>query len=153
MYFQRLKTLMATKGLRPADVARAAHISRAAVSKWFRQGRDTGWVNVETTTLRQMADTLGVAISYFLEPLQSVDHLHIQFLWDALYPSMEDFFSALIRKEPEALARLAQVVGLYNATAIAGDAVLHQFPHYKRFIHPTRRQQLELVWPLYRSKT
>lgn len=153
MYFQRLKTLMATKKIRSADVARAAHISRAAVSKWFRQGRNTGWVNVETTTLRQLADTLGVAISYFLEPLHTVDHLHAQFLWDALYPSMEHFVSALIRKEPNALARLVQVVGFYDARVIVGDIVISQFAQYQHCIHPARREQLELVWPLYRSKT
>lgn len=152
MYFQRLKSLMAAQRLRPADVARTAHISRAAVSKWFRHGPTTGWVNVETTTLRQMADALGVAITYFLEPLQSIAHMQTQFLWDALYPSMEHFVSALIRKEPNALARLVQVVGFYDARVIVGDIIIAQFAQYQQFIHPARREQLELVWPLYRSR-
>lgn len=152
MYFQRLKSLMAAQRLRPADIARAAHISRAAVSKWFRQGQTADWVNVETTSLRQLAATLGVAITYFLEPLQPIAHMQTQFLWDALYPSMEDFVSALIRKKPEALARLAQVVGFYDARVIVGDIIISQFAQYRHCIHPARREQLELVWPLYRSK-
>ncbi len=152
MYFQRLTSLMETKSLRPADVARAAHISRAAVSKWVQQGHKTGWVNVETTTLRELAHTLGVTISYFLEPLHSIEPMRTRFLWDSLYHSMENFISALIQTQPEALARLVQVVGLHDARAIIGNIVIDQFEQYKHCIHPTRREQLELLWPLYRSR-
>lgn len=153
MYIQRLKSLMAAQRLRPADVARAAHISRAAVSKWFCQGQTSDWVNVETTSVRQLAATLGVTISDFLEPLQPIAHLQTQFLWDALYPSMEHFVSALIRKEPEAMARLVQVVGFHDARVIVGDIIISRFTQYQHCIHPARREQLERVWPLYQSKT
>lgn len=151
MYFQRLKNVMHCRQLTWADVARAAGVSRAAITKWHRSGTATGWINLETSTLRTLADRLQMPAAYFLTPQEHLTPLHTRFLWDALYPSMEALITAIRHHAPEALARLVHVLGFHDALAIAGRSMIDRFPQYKRYILPVRRHELEVLWPLYRA--
>jgi hypothetical protein len=67
------------------------------------------------------------------------------FLWDGLYSDLVDFAIALNRHETEAIARLVQVHGLFAAERIIGRVAWQRFPEYKRFIHPARRRELEIL--------
>lgn len=149
MYIQHLKNIMKSTLLSRADIAGAAGVSRAAVTRWFAKGKGADWINIETNTLRQLAMRLKVPTEYFIKPLSNLDLNHTQFLWDGLYPDMESFGVALVQKRPQALARLVQVLGFREASFIVGRRATDQFDTYKRFIKPNRRKELETVWPLY----
>jgi transcriptional regulator with XRE-family HTH domain len=136
-----------------ADTARAAGLSRAAVTRWFRRADAHGWINVESTTLARLAENLHMPIAQLLTPLPPLAPYRTTFLWDALYPSMERFLWALQHKRPEALARLVQVLGFFAATRIVGRCIVAQFSQYKRFIKPARRRELETLWTLYHPST
>lgn len=150
MYIQMLKNLMTVRDLNQSDIARLGGLSRAAVSKWFCQ--NASWVNVESETMRRLAAGLGLPLQSFLEEKIDLSPLATRFLWDALYPNMEGFVQALLGGQPPALARLVQVLGFRDAVLIIGKKVLTLFERYKKFIKPIRRQQLELIWPLYSSQ-
>lgn len=152
MYIQRVKNISLSSGLSLADIARAAGVTRAAVTKWFRQAQGTGWVNVETGTVRNLAESLQLSPAYFLQPQADLGAMHTRFLWDALYESMDDFVAAIRQRELQALARLVQVLGFHDARAVAGASAVTLFARYKRFVKPARRRQLETLWPLYISK-
>lgn len=149
MYLQALKNIMVSKGLNRADVARLAGVSRAAVSKWFRQGEKTGVVNVETKTIIELARTLKLPPDIFLKELENLSAYETEFLWDRLYPDMEHFLKAVAEGRLPALARLVQVLGFHQAGAVAGKKVIRLFHKYKKHIHPTRRRALEVIWSLY----
>lgn len=151
MYFSQLQRLVQGKGWRAAQLARAVGVSRAAVTKWWRQGVKTGWVNVETSTLRRLAEGLGVTPDRLLLPPDPLDAVATELLWDALYPDMNAFLRALHARQLPAMARLVQVLGLRDATHVLGRCVVTRFPRYKHFLKPIRRQHLEQLWPLYRS--
>lgn len=140
---------MKSKSLSNATLARQAGISGAAVTKWFRQGQKTGWVNVETNTLRHLAENLQVPLASFLEEPTDLSSLRTRFLWDHLYPDMEDFTKAVAERREPALARLVQVLGFRAASAIAGQVIVKKFNQYKHLIKPVRRRELETLWPLY----
>ncbi|MBI2083419.1 MAG: hypothetical protein HYT76_07590 [Deltaproteobacteria bacterium] len=135
-----------------ADVARLAGVSRAAVTKWFREVNREGWVNVESRTLFQLASGLGVPVESLVKPVADLAPYQTEFLWDRLYPSMEGFVQALVQKRPPALARLVQQIGFYESSRVVGKKVIALFDRYKKFIQPIRRKQLEVLWPLYASK-
>ena len=73
------------------------------------------------------------------------DGWRTRYLWDGLYPDINDFAVALNRNEPKAVARLVEVEGLYRAEKVLGPHVWRQFQDYKRLLHPARRPQLELL--------
>ncbi len=150
MYYAPLHQIMQTRGLRAAHIAKAAGISRAAVGKWMRQGKRTGWINVETSTLRQLAQGLGMATEAFLHSNHPLARYTTTFLWDALYPTIDAFVRALRTARLPALARLTQVVGLHEAAQIVGRCAITKFPRYKHLLKPARCRHLELLWPLYR---
>lgn len=152
MYLQLIKNISINKGLKRADVARMAGVSRAAVTKWFREGEKTGWANVETKTLRNLAQGFKLDPGLFLKPRDNLSPMKPRYLWDNLYPNMESFVKAVSENRTPALARLVQILGFYDALQIAGNKMIRQFPKYKKFIHPARRKQLELLWPLYGTK-
>lgn len=152
MYIQVLTKIIDADGIRPAVVARLAGVTRAAVSRWFAQADSEGWVNVETGTLKRLADALGVSPDLFLKKPQDLTPYATHFLWDAIYPSMVAFLRAVVERRPPALARLVQQLGFADARRIAGAAVWKKFPAYKHLLHPVRRRELELIWPLYASK-
>lgn len=149
MFFKVLKNLMADRHLIRSEIAAMGGISRAAVSRWFREGERKGWVNVETTTLRRLADSLKITPDVFLRDRPLLAPLKTRFLWDSLYPNMESFVSALSRGTLPALARLVEILGFWNSQGVAGRRVWNRFPQFKNRIPPVRRQQLELLWPLY----
>lgn len=144
---------MAERNLRKASLSRMAGVSRAAVTKWFKNPSPQGWVNVESRTLYSLASGLKVAPEVFLRQVPSFDHLAPRFLWDGLFPTMELFLVAAGRGDPPALARLVQVLGFHDASQIVGKRILSLFDHYKKFIKPARRRQLEILCPLYASKS
>ncbi len=152
MYLQVVKNLMISKKLKKAELARLAEVSRAAVTKWFRGVNREGWVNVESRTLFQLASGLGVSAESLIKPAANLAPYQTEFLWDRLYPSMESFVQALIQNRPPALARLVQQIGFQDASRVVGKKVIPIFDRYKKFIHPLRRKQLEVLWPLYASK-
>ena len=140
---------MSVNNLRAADIAKLAKISRAAVSKWFRQPAE--WVNVESSTLMRLASSLGITPDLFLKKTPDLSPWQTRFLWDHLYATMEKFIRALDTGESPALARLVQVTGFFYARHILGKKVVRDFPQYKQFIKPVRRRHLEILWPLYSS--
>ena len=81
------------------------------------------------------------------------DGWRTRYLWDRLYPDINDFAIALNRNEPKAVARLVEVEGLYRAEKVLGPRVWSQFQDYKRLVHPARRPQLELLcaWRSHRT--
>lgn len=152
MNFQALKSIMLSQNLRKTDLARRAGVSKAAVSKWFKQGSATGWINVESKTLWQLAKGLHISPGLLLKESDDLSRYQTRFLWDSLYPNMNLFVESLKKEDSVALARLVQVLGFQQALVIAGPSVLKRFPEYKKFIKPVRRRQLELLWPLYSGK-
>lgn len=142
---------MKSKELSRADLARIAEVSRAAVTRWFREGEKTGWVNVETRTLLKLAKGLGISPHEFLNERMNLKQFETRFLWDRLYPDMESFVKALIQHRAPAMARLVQVLGFRDAKQVAGTSIITLFERYKKFIIPARRRQLEKLWLLYKQ--
>lgn len=146
MYLQHILNFMNTRNINAAQLAKRAGVSRAAVSKWFATQED--FVNVETGTARQIAEVLGAPLSQLFEPLERLSKYKTAFLWDGLYPSMEDFLVAVVRRNPVAEARFVQVLGFFKAKAIFGKKIISDFPEYKQYVKPARRKGLETIWPL-----
>lgn len=138
---------MISRNLRQADISRLAHVSRAAVCKWFKA--KNGVANVETRTIMALASALDLPPEIFLHEQRDISSLSSRFLWDRLYPSMEEFARALARGQLPGIARLVQVLGLLCASRIAGPRAIALFHRYKKLIKPSRRAELEKLWPLY----
>lgn len=151
MYIQHIKNIEFIKNLSNADIARLAGVSRAAVTKWFREAEKKSWVNVETKTLIRLAEGLGISPDYLLRPRENLSRWQTPFLWDGLYPSMESFVAAIGQNRLPALARLVQVLGFREAVCVVGQSAITEFHQYKKYIKPARRKQLESLWPLYAS--
>lgn len=153
MYLQSIKNLMTSRNIRRSELAKRARVSRAAVTKWFRRGEAKGgWVNVETSTLLKLAEAFQVSPVVLLTPRADLSLFRTSFLWDRLYPNMERFVKALAEGRPEALARLVQIVGFWEASRVCGRRVFTLFEQYKKYIHPGRRKGLEAVWPIYAGR-
>ena len=152
---QTLRGHMKAKGISQSKLARQVGISRQAVSLWLRQ---TGQVNVHSQHLLRVSSALGVSAEELVESLpccepDQQDGLRTRYLWDWLYPGIDDFAIAMNRNEPRAVARLVEVEGLYRAEKVLGAGVWKQFEDYKRHIHPALRLQLEVLcaWRLHRT--
>lgn len=143
---------MISRGLNQAALAQLAGVSRAAVTKWFQNKSGKNWVNVETKTLLKLASSLNIKPETFLTPVPDLDASATRFLWDRLYPDMGHFIQALGRYQWPAVARLVQVIGFHDAEKILGKKIVFDFPKYAKYMKPVRRKQLEILWPLYRSK-
>lgn len=136
-----------------ADLARRVGISRQAISLWFKSDE----VSIRSRHLFALANVLGVSVDTLAAPLPAFgsDHraLRTTYLWDRLYPDLDNFAIAVGRRELPAIARLVQVSGLYVAERVVGRSVWKVFSSYKRFIHPARRRQLEglVQWRLNRQ--
>lgn len=147
-----LNVLMKVRGLNQSALAKAAGVSRQAASQWLTQPPEDR-IGIRGEHLLKLSRALNISMDELAEPLpvldpESQESLAAELLWDKLYPDLMDFAIALTRGEPQALARLAQVFGLFRAAKTAGDAAWRRFPEYKRFIHPQRRGDLERVWKL-----
>ncbi|MCC6954411.1 MAG: helix-turn-helix domain-containing protein [Deltaproteobacteria bacterium] len=151
-----IKLLLALRGLTQSDLARLAGVSRQAVSLWFKSDQSNGQINCSLSVLKNLSAGLSVPISMLLEQDDIVSprerkQLEAEYLWDRLYPSLEEFAIAIVRSEPSALARLVQIVGLFDAAKIAGKNVWKRFPRFKSRIHPKRAEQCEIVWSLQKN--
>lgn len=149
MNLQTLKNLSVSNKVSKSQLARLAGISSAAVTQWFRKGRETAWANIETNTLKHLSEGLGLSPEVFLKPPLPLGPLKTRFLWDALYPNMEEFVGALLQGRGKALARLLQILGFHEAQKVVGRKIVTRFQDYKKYLKPIRRKQLELLWPLY----
>ncbi len=150
MYLQQLKNIATARSLRSADLARFGNVSRAAVTKWFHQGKTgDGWINIETNTLRQLAHGLHIPENLLLQKPSDLSDLTTQFLWDHIYPNMESFLRAITHAELPALGRLVQILGFHQASQVAGHKVIRLFAQYKKYLKPARQKQLETLWSLY----
>ncbi len=119
MYLTVLKAVMARRDQSQADIARAAGVSRQAVSHWFASERD--FQNVHVATLLKLSDSLEIDPAELLEPLPGMDdpvavrRLATEFCWDRAYPDIYRFLAALADGEPRATARLIESRGIYAA--------------------------------------
>lgn len=135
--------------MNPAELARQSHLTRQAISKWITSGHS--WVNVESSSLQKIAQTLQLEPAFFLKnpyPDVSIDTLQkwtTSLLWDHLYDSLESYIAALRRRDPRAIGRYIQVFGLLNAEKAFGKTVISRFDKYARFIHPAKRKELETL--------
>lgn len=143
--------LMMVRGLSQSDLARCAGVTRQAASLWFKSD-DPDHVNVQSRHLEKLSRSLAVSMDELAQPLPALGDeadkgsLETTLLWDRLFPSLDDLAIAAARGEARALARLAQVYGLYAAERMAGRRAWKDFPRYKRHIHPVRRMELERLW-------
>ena len=154
-----LRALMSVRNLSQADLARAAGVSRQAVSSWLRPGSSSRCrtVQIRSETLLNLCEKLNAPYEFLVKSFPLSDNpamrrsLTAEFLWDSLYPSLEDFAAGIIRGEFNALARLTQVLGLFESAALAGRSVWKKFPRFKRYIMPQRRTECEQIWNLQTS--
>ena len=157
MNLATLKSLSRIKGVRQADVAAMAGVSRQAVHHWWTS-TDAN-LNVHSKTQEHLAKSFGVPMDVLSKKLPVVSNesqrkkIESQLLWDGLYPDLEHFARGLVVGQPEALARLVQVFGLFASEKIAGKQVSKKFPQYKHLIHPARRRTLEVVWTEIQNPT
>jgi len=145
MLAENLEFLMQVRGLSQSDLARAAGVSRQAVSLWMKQRGPEG-ISARTPHLFRLADNLDLDVNDLLKPLPDFAEFETALLWDRLYPSLPVFLAACLRAEERALARMIQVYGLLITAKLFGRRVTRDFPKISRFIHPVRRKECELVW-------
>lgn len=156
---ESLQTISELRGLSHSDLARAAGVSRQAVSEWFKPKgpRGAGPVPVKSRTWENLSRSLNIPLEEFSRPLpltpEQAAPLTTLLLWDKLYPDLVAFAAAVVNEEPPALARLAQTYGLHAAAKAGGAAVWRRFPEYARHLHPNRRGQLQKIWNLHASRT
>ena len=148
-----LEAFLKARGWTRAELARRVDVSRQAVSLWFRAEE----ANLQSRHLMRLAAVLGVSAEDPAKPLpcfepQAWARLRATLLWDRLYPDLDDFAVALNAGDPRALARFAQVYGLFAGEATLGPSVWADFPDYKRHIHSTRRSELETLWDWHESR-
>lgn len=127
MNIKTLEVIARKKGLKQADIAALAGISRQAVSLWFKRGKLNNNINIQSNHLKKLAEGLGVTQDELctslpvLESEYSLKKFETDLLWDKLYPDLIDFTLALIRFEKPAIARLVQIYGMFAGEKIIGD--------------------------------
>jgi hypothetical protein len=157
MNIATLKSLSHIKGIRQADIAVMAGVSRQAVHHWWVSDQEN--FDVLSSTQERLAESLGVPMQLLSKKLPVLSDeafrkkLETQLLWDRIYPDLEHFVRGLVLGNLDALARLVQVYGLFAAEKIIGLQVWRKFPQYKNKIHPARRRTLEIVWTEIQNPT
>lgn len=145
------------RALSQAELARLAGVSRQAVSLWLRKfAAGEQILNVRADVVHRLALGLGIPMERLFKPPYELGEaekkdLAATFLWDRFFPSLDEFFAALLRSDFRALSRLVQVVGLFEAANVLGDSVWHKFHAYKKYINPQRRRECEQLWTLQKS--
>ena len=76
MYLSVLKAVMAKRGYSQSDVAKAAGLSRQAVSLWFAGNDD--FQNVHVANLLKLSDSLDLEPAELLKPLPGMEVPAIQ---------------------------------------------------------------------------
>ena len=154
METRTVRAHLKARGWSRSELARRVEVSRQAVSLWLRQN---GRACVRSEHLLRVSEVLDVPVQELLEPLPCLgehhDRIQATLLWDQLYGSLVDFALAAARWEPRAVGRLVEVCGIYAAAKILGQSVWRKFPAYARYIHPTRRHQLETLVKWHRHRT
>ncbi len=152
MLAENLELIAQVKGLRQSDLARAAGVSRQAVSLWMKQRGPDG-ISARVPNMIRLAGNLGIEVQDLVVPLPDLAEHEASLIWDGLYPSVPSLVVACLRGEGRALARMVQVHGLLVTTKLFGRKSLTSFPDYKRHMHPVRRKQSEQVWKILSSPT
>ncbi|MBN2498953.1 MAG: helix-turn-helix transcriptional regulator [Deltaproteobacteria bacterium] len=150
MFVSNLDVLCQLRGLARSDLARAAGVSRQAVSIWFARGR-CGRVAVRAEHLIRLCRSLGLRMEDLSSPLPDTEELESSLIWDRLWPSVEQLVAEALDGELRALARLVQVYGLMVSARLFGRKVIDRFQRYKGHIHPIRRAECERVWTILSS--
>jgi transcriptional regulator with XRE-family HTH domain len=148
-----LEAFLKARGWTRAELARRIGVSRQAVSLWFGKEK----ANLQGKHLLRLSEVLGIPVEDLAKPLPCFEpEIHAQLratlLWDRLFPDLDDFAVALNTGDLRALGRFVEVYGLHAAEKILGENVWRDFPKYKRFIHPARRQGLETLWDWHENR-
>lgn len=157
MYLSVLKAVMAKRGYSRADVARAAGVSRQAVSLWFAPGGDL--CNVHVATLMKLSSALAIDPAELLKPLpgmsdaDAVRRLEAEFCWDRAYPDIYRFLAALADAQPRAVARFIESRGLHEAAAVVGERVWSDYAALRRLLPPVRRAEVDTICRIHRDLT
>jgi transcriptional regulator with XRE-family HTH domain len=154
MNVRTMRALLKARRWTQSELARRVGVSRQAVSLWFQREE----VNLQSRHLIRLGRVLGVPVEDMIEPLPCFDpethaRTRATLLWDRLYPDLDDLAVALNAGEPRALGRFVEVYGLFAAETTLGPAVWTKFPDYRRYIHPTRRRELETLWAWHESRS
>ena len=102
MQLQLLEAIMEVRGLTQSDLARAANVSRQAVSAWFAEANPAGEATIDPklSVVRQLSASLAIDVNTLISkyPLTRDDQelLRASFIWDGLYPSLISFALALV---------------------------------------------------------
>ena len=89
MYLGVLKTVKAKRGYSQSDVAKAAGVSRQAVSLWFTSGDE--FQNVHVANLLKLSAALDIEPAELLKPFAGIADpavvraLTAEFCWDRAY--------------------------------------------------------------------
>lgn len=155
---ESLRATSLARNLNHSDLARAAGVSRQAVSEWFHAKTPSDApIPIRSRTWENLSRSLNLPLEEFSRPLplkrEDAAPLTTLLLWDRLYPDLVAFAAAVVNEEPPALARLAQTYGLYAAAKAGGAAVWRRFPDYSRLLHPNRRAELQRIWDLRLNPT
>ena len=152
-----LKAAMAKKGYRQADMARAAAVSRQAVSLWF--AADGDFRNVHVANLLNLSAGLGIAPAELLQPLPGLAspaeerRMYAEFCWDRSFPDVYSFLAALAAGRHRAVARLIESRGIYAAAAVLGAQVWDAYPDLRLRLPAARRTIVDAVWKIHRDLT
>ena len=152
-----LKTAMAKRGYRRSDVAKAAAVSRQAVSLWFSGHGD--FRNLHVANLMSLGAGLGIAPAELLQPLPGLGdpveerRLYAEFCWDRSFPDIFRFLVALADLQPRAVARLIECRGIYEAAEALGAQVWRGYPEFRRLLPPARRTVVDAVWKIHHDLT
>ena len=152
-----LKAAMAKKGHRQSDVAKAAAVSRQAVSLWFAAQGD--FRNVHVANLLNLSAGLGIAPAELLQPLTGLERpgeerrLYAEFCWDRSFPDIYHFLVALAAGRPRAVARLIESRGMYEAAAVLGAQVWRTYPELRHRLPAARRAVVDAVWKIHHDLT
>ena len=157
VYLSVLKAVMARRDHSQADIARAAGVSRQAVSHWFASEGD--FRNVHVATLLKLSDSLEIDPAELLKPLAGMDdpaavrRLTVEFCWDRAYPDIYRFLAALADAEPRATARFVESRGIYAAAAVLGHRMWDDYAGLRTLLPPVRRAEVDTVWRIHRDLT
>lgn len=148
---------MAKNGYRQSDLAKAAAVSRQAVSLWFCGDGD--FRNVHVANLLSLSAGLGITPAELLQPLPGLEgpaaerRLYAEFCWDRLYPDIHRFLVALAAARPRAVARLVECRGIYEAAAVIGAQVWSGYRNFRLLLPPARRTVIDAVWKIHQDLT
>ena len=157
VYMSVLKAAMAKKGYRQSDLAKAAAVSRQAVSLWFAGEGD--FRNVHVANLLNLSAGLGISPAELLQPLPGLEgpaeerRLYAEFCWDRSFPDIYRFLVALAARQPRAVARLIESRGIYEAAAVLGVQVWRRYPDLRRLLPGARRTVVDAVWKIHHDLT